>query len=139
MVTFFRSFAIIGAILGVHAVAIASGWYTDNLWFDIPMHFSGGFAMGFLGLAIWEALVVRIAFKKSTSSWLRLATQASIILGFVALVGIAWEWYEFIFDSYASHVSLEFRPAQMGLGDTMADFFFDLSGGLLAFVLFRRR
>jgi hypothetical protein len=139
MATFLRSFAIIGVVLGVHALAFAMDWYGSLLWFDIVMHFGGGFAMGFLALAIWEALIVRIMFRKGTSPFLRLFTYTLGILGFVALVGIAWEWYEFIFDTYASQVSLEFRPAQMGLGDTMADFFFDLLGGLLAFILFRRK
>lgn len=134
-----KAFVIIATVLGVHGIAIASGWYLSNLWLDIPMHFAGGFGMGYLALAIWQTTVSKISFRKSLNKPWRILIYLGIILGFVALVGIAWEWYEFIFDSYASQVSLEYRPAQMSLTDTMADLFLDLLGGVLAFTLYAAR
>lgn len=139
MVSLQRSALIIGLILAVHAIAIFSGWYDSNQWFDIPMHFAGGFAMAFLGLTLWEMTVQKVQFQKNVSESAKQFFYFLAILGFVATIGIAWEWYEFMFDTYASQVSLEIRPAQMGLSDTMGDFFFDLLGAAVAFVLFRRR
>jgi hypothetical protein len=130
---------MIVVILLVHVGAIASGWYEYNKWFDIPMHFMGGAAIAVLALATWNAVIQKITYQKSLKPFWSSVVYAVGILGIVALVGIAWEWYEFIFDSVMINYSQEFRPAQMSLGDTMADFFFDLLGGLLAFTLFRNR
>ncbi len=139
MPTFYKALTAIGVVLGIHGVVYFSGGYDIHKWIDIPMHFGGGLAIGTLALAAWEAIIKQVEFNKSVGPKIKMLTYALGILGLVALVGIAWEWYEFIYDSYASQVSLVYRPAQMGLGDTMADLGFDLLGGLLAFVLFRSR
>jgi hypothetical protein len=138
MPTVKNSIIALALILAIHVLAIVSGWYEYNPWFDVPMHFSGGFVIAALGLALWQLAVQKITFQKSTLPVWRILTQLIIVLGFVALVGIAWEWYEFIFDSFTQTVSNTVQPAQMGLGDTMADLFLDLLGAALAFVIWRR-
>lgn len=136
---FTRALVLIGLILAVHGWAILSGWYEFHKWFDIPMHFLGGVAIGLLALAIWDTCIDHIVFNKQVKPFLQLLVYVVGIVGVVAIVGVLWEVYEFIFDTWASAASLDFRPAQMGLGDTMADLCLDLFGGLTAFVLGRRR
>lgn len=139
MPTFQRAWLLIVIILLVHVLAIVSGWYENNRWFDIPMHFAGGFAIAYLSLASWSATIQKITFQKSLKPMWPVVIYAVGILGCVALVGVAWEWYEYVFDAAMVRYGEGVYKAQMGLGDTMADLFLDLLGGLLAFVLFRSR
>lgn len=139
MPTFSKALAAIFLILGVHGVAIALGWYDTYVWFDIPMHFSGGCAIGCLALAGWNFVFESVTFRKSLHPGWRLLAYALAIIGFVTLIGVAWEWYEFLFDQMAIFASAGLQPAQMGLADTMADLFFDVLGAVLAFTLFRNR
>ena len=136
---FAKPFGLIGLILAVHGWAIVSGWYSSHQWFDIPMHFAGGLAIGLLALAIWEVCIDSIVFHKTVTSFWRTLVYLVGIVGLVTIVGVAWEVYEFLFDTWASAASMEFRPAQMGLGDTMADLCLDMLGGILAFAIGRKR
>ena len=64
-----------------------------------------------------------------------------IILSFVALIGIFWEFYEFLSDFFLSSKNYT-QIFQQGAADTMGDLFFDLLGGTvlsLAFKLFSRK
>jgi uncharacterized membrane protein AbrB (regulator of aidB expression) len=139
MPTFQRAWLLIVLILLVHVAAIFSGFYETNRWLDIPMHFSGGFAIAMLGLATWNATIQKITFQKSLKPIWQQAVYLVGILGIVALVGVAWEWYEYIFDSLMVQYRSDYYPAQMGLGDTMADLALDLLGAALAFTFFRNR
>lgn len=133
-----RPGGLIGLILVVHILAIWSGWYENHQWFDIPMHFAGGFAIGWLALEIWSASISKIVFQNHVPVWQRLGVYFFGILGLVTLVGVAWEGYEFIFDNVVTWFSLGVKPAQVGIGDIMADLFFDLLGAALAFGSLRR-
>lgn len=139
MATFKSAFASLFGLVGIYSLAVASGWYANNAWFDIPMHFGGGFAMALLALAIWQAGIQKITFQKSVNPYGKLFIYAVWIIGFVGLIGIAWEWHEYLLDELAMAVTSDHTLVQSSIGDTMADFFFDLMGGLLAFVLFRER
>lgn len=136
MSRFSKPIGLLGLILAIHALAIVSGWYANHLWFDIPMHFAGGFAIGMLALALRDSLVGKLEFQTAVPPFWQAVVHLVGIVGAVAIVGIAWEWYEFIFDSWVTTMSLGLRPAQMGLGDTMADLFLDLLGGATAFFVF---
>lgn len=57
-----------------------------------------------------------------------------LILSFVALIGVLWELWEFSYDFFISSYP---QPLQQGMADTMGDLFFDLVGGLTAFVFYR--
>ena len=103
------------------------------------MHFSGGAAMAYLGLAGWNFCIQKVTLQKGLAPHWHTLVYLVGILGFVALIGIAWEWYEYIFDVIAIEMSAGLQPAQMGLGDTMADLFLDLLGALTVFIFFRNR
>jgi len=120
--TYTRAAYVIGGVLALHAAGLLFGLYTSWLWYDIPMHFLGGFAMGALGLAL---------LKKGPSFW----HDVLFVIGFVSLISILWEQHEFLLDVLLAGS----ERRQLGIADTMADFFFDLSGGLVALVLFYER
>lgn len=135
MTTYRHATAAIGTVLAFHAAGVFSLY---EAWrpYDIPMHYGGGLAMGVLALAIWDSAIKKVTFKME-SAWAERVFMALCVLGFVALVGIAWEWFEFGFDLYFQ-TKLGWGLAQTSLGDTMADFFFDLLGSATVLLLRRK-
>jgi len=123
-------------ILGVHVLASVFHWYWTFPWFDMPMHFLGG---------LWLAMVY---------FWLKVRTNAnrtqnnadgkhgSILLtvigclSFVALIGVLWEFFEFFCDVFIAAKGYV-EVAQRSSGDTMADLFFDLLGGLVFLIIYK--
>lgn len=137
--TFTRAIYIILVVLGLHAIGLFFGLYGRFGWYDIPLHFGGGFAMGALGLAIWNQGIQEVKFKGWLAKHLRWWLVPLFVLGFVAVIGIGWEWHEYLLDElFTSTIDgMQGFKRQPGIGDTMADFFFDLLGGALALLLFR--
>ena len=122
----------VGTILLVgvlHLPAVLNDWYFYFWWYDVMMHALGGLAMGFLAYAVWKMLEAR-----SANTWKALVLQLGFILGFVALVGIGWEWAEALADAVVLP-ALGMTDAQLGLTDTMLDLYFDLFGGVVAWIL----
>ncbi|MBI1908101.1 hypothetical protein HYS28_01625 [Candidatus Uhrbacteria bacterium] len=134
MTTYRQAVTVIAWVLFFHVLGVIAlySWYPH---YDIPMHYAGGVAMGVLGFALWDHAVRSVSFSVK-KPWLKDAFTTVCILGFVALIGIGWEWFEFAFDMAVAD-RFDFGLAQLGLADTMGDFFFDLAGGLSA-VLWRK-
>lgn len=123
-------------VLFFHGIGLIFDLYGLLPWYDIPMHFGGGFAMGLLGLAIWSEGVEDVRFKGWFQKHLKWWLVPGVVLGFVSLISILWEVHEWILDVFlpsADHLR------QANVSDTMADFVFDLLGGILALALFWRR
>lgn len=101
---------------------------------DNVAHFFGGFSIAWMFTIIVHALREqphllwgRAIIPSPTPTWLTDFT----VWGTVALVGIAWEFFEFSMDViYGFHM-------QPSLADTMGDLLFDLSGGLLFLLIYR--
>ncbi len=125
--------AVTALVLVIHAVAIFFDLYFVWRWFDIVTHFLGGYAMALLGLALWVQTVERVSTKSYFVS--EKLFQYVAVIGFVALVGIAWEWHEFALDTYHGLNNSLFTPTQPSIPDTMADLFFDLLGGTCAWFI----
>src|SRR3989338_9664949 len=87
----FRALCVTVFVLLVHAFALRGDWYSVFQGFDAVMHLAGGFAMGLFAVALWNGLVTHRGDG-------RLMAQAIFVLGFVALIGIAWEWFEYALD-----------------------------------------
>ena len=125
-------------ILLFHFIATFNYWYWTYLWLDIPMHFLGGFwtAMAFVYLIFNYQFPIPSEFLKQN-----FLSFLIITLSFVALIGVLWEFYEFLSDVFLS--SKEYAQIfQQGAADTIGDLFFDLLGGTffsLAFKLFSRK
>lgn len=131
-----QAFTVLAAMLILHGIALVGDLYYLIPWFDSVMHTIGGLAVGLVALAWWDKVVEKITLRPSVTLPPALISFL-FTLGIVAIVGIVWEWHEFILDALAHDVNRQ--PAQPSTFDTMADFFFDLLGGTLAFVISRYR
>jgi uncharacterized membrane protein YjdF len=98
-------------------------------WFDILMHFIGGFCISF---SVW--LVLRDSglgktFKGSSG----VALKGLFMLGLTMTIAVAWEWYEFILDKLFSTFN------QGGVADTMGDLLMGFLGSLSAIILYAKK
>lgn len=118
-------FLFLCAILCVHFFGILLSWYWTVPWFDIPLHIAGGAWVAFLFFYLLRRREDIFDARKNF-----LFTLIGT-LGFVALVGVGWEFYEHLSD-------LVFRDAQVqgSLKDTLADLTNDFIGGTVATVAF---
>ncbi|MEK7632323.1 MAG: hypothetical protein AAB473_00850 [Patescibacteria group bacterium] len=142
MIRFRTAFLGIAAVIVVHILAIGMGWYGGVSWFDVPMHFFGGYVMALLGLAVWGWILLHVEIRTKTlafSPYARLILEGVFVVGFALLVGVAWEWYEFLFDQFATSFVQKFGVAQMGLPDTMDDLLNDTIGALTAWGFWRNK
>ncbi len=92
-------------------------WYSSIWWFDMPMHFLGGFWIISLYLFSSQKISIKLIFK---------------ILLLVLIVGIGWEIFEVLVNDIVSQ-----NP--FNALDTFSDIFFDLSGGAMATLYFFKR
>ena len=103
----------------LYAAALAYGLFFYWRWFDIPMHFLGGFFAG--GVSLW------VFFKRSRNGReIFLATFFGALL-----IGAAWELFEyftgFTFVVYGTYTF-----------DTVKDFLMDALGALVLWAVCRR-
>lgn len=119
------SFSLFG-ILIFHFLSSFYRWYDQIWWLDIPMHLIGG---------MWVALLFVYLFEKNVLKLEQIHFFKALILclGFVALVGIFWEFYEYLSDVYIYNVhplNLVFNPKNYP--DTLSDLVNDFIGGIVA-------
>ena len=94
-------------------------WYYSIWYFDMIMHFLGGFWVGllFFYLFYYGNLVPKSIF---------------YVFLWVLAIGISWEVFEFCFYNYIAQNAFN-------LFDTSSDIFFDLFGGAFAVLYFLKR
>lgn len=124
--------AIISVIV-IHITLLATGVYERVSEIDSLLHFAGGFVMGLLAIAIHHDMTDKHDLKRHPD-WYRLL----FVLGFVMLVGVAWEFHEYVLDNTAV-VWWGWPKNQLDLADTMLDFLLDGAGAVVAFALFKRQ
>lgn len=114
---------ITGAIVGVlQVVALKFFLYWTIWWFDIVMHFLGGF---------WIALIVLWFYKAFTRNEARSDHGYLLALLGVIVVGVAWE----VFEVVAGLTDAEENYAV----DTIVDLIMDTVGALVAaYIVFRK-
>jgi hypothetical protein len=137
MYTFLRLFGVAILVSLFHGACLYFDVYQFWPWFDAVMHFLGGVAMAFLGLELERLMAVR-----GPSHSIPFGMRFMAIVGFVAMIGIAWEWFEYGLDHYVEFVRQAIGMSQPSVGDTMGDLFFDLFGGSTVFflaLLFKKR
>jgi len=93
-------------------------------WLDNIMHFWGG-ATAAMGMIWWS-----FYSKKTSLPELPKLYTVILILGFAALVGVLWEFYELIIDKLITKNNYISLLQQGGLLDTLKDLLVDLLGGL---------
>jgi len=114
-------------ILIFHIIASINSWYWVYTWLDMPMHFLGGFWLATVFITLNSKLKIQNSELSGLPNYL---ITIVITLGFVALIGVFWEFFEFGYDVLISSKGY-FAATQQGTADTMSDLFFDLLGGLM--------
>ncbi len=132
--TFRISLGLIALVLLLNLLGNVLGLYGSWPWYDMPMHFGGGFAMGVFAIALWQEGIEEVRFKGRLAKHLKWWLVPLFVIGFVALVATLWEFHEFGLD-----ILLDQEPVrQVNLEDTMADFFLGLLGAVVAIIGFHR-
>ncbi|MEK7647021.1 MAG: hypothetical protein AAB378_01430 [Patescibacteria group bacterium] len=120
---------LLAVVLGTHGWSVYNAGYFMIWWLDIVLHFLGGLTVGlfffwffyksgYVGAPQWPWYVVLV-----------------MTSGFVLFVGIQWEFFEFLFDTFVAQ-RMSMLPAQLGIRDTMGDLFMDWMGALFAGLMF---
>lgn len=117
----YKRLAIVAAIAGVglcigNAIATVFYWYTSWWWFDMVMHTLGG---------MFTAFVCSLVFFKTLRNRSSKQYFITIMLA-VFIVGLAWEYYEYIVQFYIKAVHLA------DITDSISDLICDMFGGGVA-------
>jgi len=112
------SLIISGVFLALHLLASKFFWYFSIFWFDMLMHFIGGFVVG-------------TAYLLGNRFLGRSQVRKKHLLIFVLIISLLWEAYEYIVQ-YIFHID-----GIATLADSISDLGFDMLGALLLiFVLY---
>lgn len=118
------------ALVAIHLIAIFYNLYWRFLWMDIPMHFLGGVLVAVVFIWFFERFPGHIDLSRN------FLLTIILTLGFVALIGVLWEFNEFVYDLLISSRGWGVLTSQ-GTSDMVGDLFFDILGGLCV-VIFKR-
>ena len=111
------------AIVLIHSVAVFYNWYWRSLWIDIPMHFLGGVLAALIFIWLCEKFPGHFDLSRNFFA------TALAVHGFAALIGVLWEFSEFVYDVIISSRGWGALAGQ-GVRDMIGDLFFDLLGGV---------
>lgn len=117
--------AILSAIVAVHYLATWYDWYHTVWWIDIPLHIAGGAFIGVLFIYLFRE---RFDVLRAMHWFPTLAFG----VGFVAIIGIGWELYEFWVDVWLLHKYAANNFPGWVHGDTLLDLINDMLGGAVA-------
>jgi len=110
-----RAIYLIFFIFIVNFLANKFYWYSSIWYFDMIMHFLGGF---WLGLVCFYLFSLKIF----SQEFFHAAFKVSV---FVLFIGLGWEIFELVFNNIVAQNPFNYL-------DASSDIFFDLSGGLCA-------
>lgn len=99
--------------------------FTRYYWFEETLHFMGG---------VWLAAVFLYFFKNRSDIFdikKNFLATLTFVLGFTALVGIGWEFFEYLVWLFLGGGIIITLP------DTMLDLFLDFAGALLLSLVWR--
>lgn len=124
---------IFGAIiLAFHMLFLMIGNFYKIWWADIALHFSGGIFVGLF--TIW------FIFNKTNlpiqKEKLPFYIVFILVISFTALIGVLWEFYEFILDQITGYKS-SIMVMQENLKDTMSDLLMDLLGAAASVIFLK--
>ncbi len=119
-------------LAAIHIPGTVLGWYYSVRWLDIPMHILGGWCVA---LGVHYFFSVRWGNVSQKLSWWE---YGLFVVGIVAMVGIAWEWYELFADVILNGLyAYNAAPGPIHF-DTMKDLFDDMVGAVVgALVVWR--
>ena len=140
-VTLTTTLVLFGVMATLNYIGIHRVWYWNVWWYDIPMHFTGGAWSALLFFYVVEERlgVLSKIYRLEASRIKNIFTTFLLALSFVALIGVLWEFAEYLFDVFIAQ-PYALRMSQQGLADTVGDLFNDLAGGAaLAWVYYMRK
>ena len=111
------------AIAAFHLVFFFTDWYAAVSSLDKLMHFSGG--------AWLVAFGAYFLFGRGSVRATGFFYEALVLVAFATLVGVIWEFHEFLADSLMTDPT---RVMQTGILDTMGDLFFDMLGATMTVI-----
>lgn len=122
-----KAFFFLLFVFFINIPSIYYGWYLQWGWFDMVLHFSGGF---FMAMLMTDYLKDRLGSGNILKDIL-------IVAGATIFIGVVWEFAEFI----ANQILVEPTKKYLGINayfmgdlpDTVLDLFLDMLG---AFVFF---
>ena len=120
------------AVMMIHLGLLLTDGYERFYQIDIFMHIIGGIAVGMIAFVLHSS--IKSFLKKSLPLWYLYL----FIVGFVMIIGVAWEYHEFFLDQ-TIHLWYHLPPSQPSLADTIKDLMDDWIGGSIAFWLFKSR
>ena len=125
-----QAFIALVTIFFINALGLYYGWYRNFFWFDMTLHFLGGFFMAMLLSIYLKDYFIGSSKIKNTL----------IVLGVVSFMGIAWEFTEYLANTILSPLiydQLAIKTYFMGdLDDTINDLLMDILGaGLFSLIL----
>lgn len=102
------------------------------------MHFLGGFWVASLFFNLNSKLNFLPNNLTINNSIIKNLTIIVLSLGFVALIAVLWEFFEFFYDVF---ISVKGYPwvAQQGMSDTMTDLFLGFLGGFVATIIILKK
>lgn len=117
---------LVGVIVLFVAIVVAKdfGWYDQFFLMDKVFHVLGGAIVAWFAWSLWAKKM------KADSWWVRLI----FFVGVVALVGLAWEWLEYL-SSISGNAALIAYIHIGDLADTLKDLLADMVGGSVASLL----
>lgn len=129
-----RAAVSLGTLLLItHLINVANNWYRTITWVDIPQHFGAGV------LAALTFYWLSYRFRNALNLERNPSFTLLLVLSWTALLGVSWEFFEFIHDEMVMFFGLKFQLAQLSNFDTMKDLFNDLMGGLALTIFMRLR
>ena len=96
----------------------------------MPLHFAGGFWAFLFSRALIKKLGFRIDGQFSGFAYF------IWLIGAVVLIGVSWEFVEFIGDRFIFKFGFTYLPNVYE--DVLLDLFMDLLGGILGWFIYRR-
>ena len=133
MITLKFIFTFLFIFVIFHLLALYNFWYWKFYWLDIPMHFFGGFLVAMF--FIWLNLKFKILSDSQITKLPNYLIIVLITLSFVSLIGVLWEFQEFLYDIFISSKSSN-MILQLSAADTIKDLFFDLFGGMVFLLVY---
>ena len=119
-------------LFAFQTISIIFSLYWRMPWIDNFTHFWGGATAG-LGMIWWTFYSAKMS---PMTKGVPKIYAFVVTLGFVALVGVFWEFYELIVDRLITKNNYISILQSGGLIDTMKDLFVDLLGGATVILRF---
>lgn len=118
---FFTAVLCMLVLLFLNDVAMRLYLFMEYPWFDIPLHFFGGFSVGLASIGL-----IRMVYR---SKRYERSPQLLYIIVLTLFVGAGWEYVEYYMDaSVAFGGNFWF--------DTVKDLLMDTLGGILSYICF---